>query len=114
MEGEVTLRVRKSDLDLLKQVMEPATKEYKAIMQKEVLALKGKDIPLKLIIDEKNYLPEYSENEGQDSCMGGLVLTCRRGRIVCSNTLDERLSLCYQEAIPDIRSKHQFDHNFPN
>ena len=29
----------------------------------------------------------------------------KRGRIVCSNTLDERLSLVYHEAIPDIREK---------
>jgi hypothetical protein len=29
----------------------------------------------------------------------------RRGRIVCSNTLDERLQLVYGEAIPEIREK---------
>lgn len=105
MEAEVTVKVRKSDLEVLKSVTDPATKEYKKILNDEVIAFKGKDIPLKIIIDEKSFLPEYSPNEGQDSCMGGLVLHCRRGRIVCSNTLDERLNLCYQEAIPDIRSK---------
>jgi hypothetical protein len=35
--------------------------------------------------------------------MGGLLTHARKGRIVCSNTLDERLALCYQEAIPDVR-----------
>ena len=36
--------------------------------------------------------------------MGGIVLHTRKGRIVCSNTIDERLQLVYQEAIPDIRA----------
>ena len=35
--------------------------------------------------------------------MGGIVMHAKKGRIVCSNTLDDRLGLCYQEAIPDVR-----------
>jgi hypothetical protein len=35
--------------------------------------------------------------------MGGIILHAKRGRIVCSNTLDERLQLVYAEAIPEIR-----------
>ena len=35
--------------------------------------------------------------------MGGFMCHAKKGRIVCSNTLDDRLQLCYQEAIPDIR-----------
>jgi hypothetical protein len=37
--------------------------------------------------------------------MGGILMHARRGRIVCSNTLDERLQLVYGEAIPEIREK---------
>ena len=37
--------------------------------------------------------------------MGGILMHSRRGRIVCSNTLDERLQLVYGEAIPEIREK---------
>ena len=103
MEAEVTVQCRKSDVDLVKGQIEPAIKEYKAIMQREVEAFKGKDLPCKVLIDEKKSLPEYDAKEGVESCIGGIVLHCRRGRIVCSNTLDERLSLCYQEAVPDIR-----------
>ena len=36
--------------------------------------------------------------------MGGILMHARKGRIVCSNTIDERLQLVYQEAIPQIRS----------
>lgn len=61
-------------------------------------------MPLKIVLDDK-YLPEYDENEGADSCMGGVVLHAKKGRIVCSNTLDDRLQLVYQEAIPEIRKQ---------
>ena len=103
MEAEVTIQCRKSDLDVVKSIIDPAVKEYKEIMQREVEAFKGKDLPCKVLIDEKKSLPEYDSREGVESCIGGIVLHCRKGRIVCSNTLDERLQLCYQEAVPDIR-----------
>jgi V-type H+-transporting ATPase subunit E len=103
MEAEVVVRVRKSDEAIVQSIIEPAVEEYKAIMKKEVKAFKNKDVPCKVTIDKARYLPEYDENEATESCMGGIVLHCRKGRIVCSNTLDERLSLCYQEAIPDVR-----------
>ena len=35
--------------------------------------------------------------------MGGIQLRAQKERIVCNNTLDERLELCYQEALPEIR-----------
>lgn len=36
--------------------------------------------------------------------MGGVQLRANRDRIVCNNTLDERLDLCCQDALPEIRS----------
>jgi vacuolar-type H+-ATPase subunit E/Vma4 len=59
-------------------------------------------VPCKVILDDK-HLPEFDDNEGADSCMGGIILHCKKGRIVCSNTLDDRLTLVYQEGIPEIR-----------
>ena len=64
MEAEVTVQCRKSDADLVKSQIEPAIKEYKAIMQREVEAFKGKDLPCKVLIDEKKNLPEYDSREG--------------------------------------------------
>ncbi len=85
------IKCRQSDESLVREVMDQAGNEYKELMQKEVKAFKGKEIPLNLEIDEKRKLPEYSDNPGSDSCMGGIVMHARKGRIVCSNTLDERL-----------------------
>lgn len=77
--------------------------EYKALMKKEVKVFKDREVPCKVELDHVKFLPEYNEQEGVDSCMGGFICHARKGRIVCSNTLDDRLQLCYQEAIPDIR-----------
>ncbi len=95
--------MRKSDEALVASIIDSAVEEYKEIMKREVKAFKTREVPCKVTIDKAKYLPEYDENEATESCMGGLVLHCRKGRIVCSNTLDERLQLCYQEAIPDVR-----------
>lgn len=91
MEGEVVLKCRKSDLELVKQVSDAAAEDYKALMKREVKYFNDREVPLKIIIEDKRFLAEYNANEGSDSCMGGIVLHARRGRIVCSNTLDERL-----------------------
>jgi V-type H+-transporting ATPase subunit E len=72
-------------------------------MKKEVKIFKNKDVPIKVNVDENKFLPEYNETEGAESCMGGILLHTRKGRIVCSNTLDERLQLVYQESVPELR-----------
>lgn len=91
MEPEVNVRCRKTDLELVKKVSDSAVEEYKTLMKKEVKAFKERDVPCKIIVDDAKFLPEYKDEEGADSCMGGVVLHCRKGRIVCSNTLDDRL-----------------------
>jgi V-type H+-transporting ATPase subunit E len=103
MEVNVQMRVRKSDMPLIQEVMPKAIAAYKSKMQSEVKAFNGKEVPLKLEIDVAHPLPEYSAEAGVESCIGGVTIHARKGRIVCANTLDERLQLCYQEAIPEIR-----------
>jgi V-type H+-transporting ATPase subunit E len=95
MEAEVHIRVRKTDLDVANAVYEKAAEEYKQLMKKEVKVFHDRDVPLKLIIEQNKFLAEYDETEGADSCMGGIMLHARKGRIVCKNTLDERLALVY-------------------
>ena len=72
-------------------------------MKENVLMLKGNEPPLTLEIDTKHYLPEYNADTPGNSCSGGIKLHARKGRIVCSNTVDDRLGLCYQETTPQIR-----------
>jgi len=35
--------------------------------------------------------------------IGGVVLAAHKGKILCTNTIDNRLDLCFQDSIPDIR-----------
>ena len=105
IEPTVTLRVRESDKDMIEGVIEDAIAEYKELMLGQVKALEGKDdIPCKVLIDENNFLPEWNEEDITNSCLGGFVMYCRKNRIVCSQTLDDRVELVYQQAIPAIRN----------
>jgi len=88
---------------IVEEIYIAAGEDYKKLMKKEVDFFKDKEIPLKLHLDKDKFLAEYDDNEGAESCLGGVVLHTRKGRIVCSNTLDERLHLVYIEAIPEIR-----------
>ena len=105
IEPTVTLRVRESDKDLIEGLIDDAIAEYKELMLAQVKALEGKDdIPCKVLIDENNWLPEWNEEDPAHSCLGGFVMYCRKNRIVCSQTLDDRMEIVYQQAIPQIRS----------
>jgi len=103
MEADVHIRCRKSDLHVVEQVMKQSGEEYKILLKKEVVFFADKEVPLKMVLDKDRFLPEFDDNEGVEWCMGGVVLHAKKGRIVCSNTLDDRLQLVYQEAIPEIR-----------
>ncbi len=96
IEPVVTLKVRKSDLALIKEVIAGAVAQYKAVMIKEVARLDGRsDIPCTVQIDEKNFLPEWNAADQKNSCLGGFMIFANRNRIVCSQTLDDRMALVF-------------------
>ena len=79
-------------------------------MLAQVKKLEGlDDMKCEVTIDEQDkkgrdlYLPEWDENNMSNSCLGGFLLLCRKNRIVCNQTLDERVQLVYDKAIPMIR-----------
>ena len=105
IEPKVTLRCRESDKAILSAIIDEAVADYKEKMLSQVKALEGKsDIPCVVTIDEKNFLPEYNEDDPTNSCLGGFVMYCRQNRIVCSQTLDDRIDMVYQFAIPEMRA----------
>ena len=103
MEADVYVMCRKSDESVVQSVLDDAAAEYKKLMAEKVKKLDGKEPPLNIQIDTTRYLNEYSETDLVNSCSGGVQLHARRGKIVVPNTLDDRIQLCYQEAIPEIR-----------
>jgi V-type H+-transporting ATPase subunit E len=59
---------------------------------------------IELTLDENAWLPPApSKDKKGVSCTGGVVLTARNNTIICRNTLDSRLDLCFERLIPTIR-----------
>ena len=84
--------------------MGEAISTYKKMIISEVVRFQGKkedDIPCNLIIDTK-FLESIEDNEATGS-LGGFKMFAKKGRIVCSQTIDDRIDLCFQAAIPAIR-----------
>lgn len=68
------------------------------------MKFKGKsasDIPCHIIIDGK-YLEDKDQND-TTGVLGGFKMYAKKGRIVCSQTIDDRVDLCFAAAIPAIR-----------
>ena len=51
---------------------------------------------------DTRFLESIDDNE-TTGCIGGFKVFAKKGRIVVSQTLDDRIELCFQAAIPDIR-----------
>lgn len=104
MEGQVFIRCREADLDIIESVKDEAIAQYREMIVSQVKRFEGKDpedIPCNIIIDSK-YLESIEDNEAA-GCLGGFKLYAKKGRIVCSQTIDDRIDLCFQAAIPAIR-----------
>jgi len=98
----VEAHCRESDVKILESVLPAAVKDYQAIMKKEC----GTTVDPKVTVNQSNFLaPAPSGGDNLKSCCGGIVLTALNGRVVCSNTLDARLDLVFEETKPDIRKQ---------
>ena len=85
MEGQIFIRCRESDVDIIKSVQDEAVQQYREMIVSQVKRFAGKapeDIPCNIIIDSK-YLDSIEDNE-TTGCLGGFKLYAKKGRIVCS------------------------------
>ena len=104
-ETNMILKVRKSDLELIESEIEQAKEIYTEKMLSEVELLKGRTtLKCKVEIDRTNFLPEWNPATPQNSCLGGFEIYAKKNRIVCSQTLDDRMALVFAQAIPAIRA----------
>ena len=60
------------------------------------------DIPCNIMIDENNYLESIDSNP-ETGILGGFNMLAKKGKIVLTQTVDSRIDLCFQAAIPAIR-----------
>ncbi|KAF2197753.1 vacuolar ATP synthase subunit E [Delitschia confertaspora ATCC 74209] len=84
-ETSLEVKARKADYDIVKKAIDEAQSEYKSKLDKEVT----------ITIDESDPLPEGSA--------GGVIVVGTGGRIDINNTLEERLKLLEDDALPSIR-----------
>jgi len=95
-ESQVSLRCRREDDAMVKAVLPSAIEEFQRKAGKEC----------KVTIDTAHYLPAAptgNEEAHTRTCCGGVVLSAQEGKILCDNTLDQRLALVFDAKIPDIR-----------
>jgi len=93
---EQSLRVvcRKQDLELVKGLLRGAEAEYHKLT----------GIECTLTIENDTFLPAGSD-KGVQGCSGGVILSTEDGKIICSNTLDARLSMAFEQNLPAIRTQ---------
>jgi V-type H+-transporting ATPase subunit E len=97
-EPKVKVRCREADNTLVRAVIPQAASTFEQRY--------GKTAPT-VELDEQHSLPPAAAQGGFeefDTCAGGLVVTSADGRIVCSNTLDDRLAIAYGGNLPSIRA----------
>lgn len=44
------------------------------------------------------------DDDERDSCAGGISVASANGKIVCSNTLDDRLKIAFAANLPEFRA----------
>jgi len=98
-ENKVVLQCRSEDVAIVKAQIAAAIKFYQDFVTQQT------GVAVKCQIDLSNeYLPPAPSAQRKGvSCCGGVVLSARNGAIICKNTLDSRLDLCFDNLIPQIR-----------
>lgn len=100
LEPVVLLKVRAVDVDMVRGLLPAAKAEYEDLMAREAE-------PGKYKTDFEVIETEFIEPDSEGGKCGGVVLMNKEKTITCSNTLDNRMHLCYEESLPTIR-KHLF------
>ncbi|KAI5950870.1 VMA4 [Candida jiufengensis] len=85
LEPVVSLRVRKEDVEIAKEAAKEASKNYEEKSGEHV----------DITVDEKDFLNK--------DLAGGVVIVNGTGKIEVDNTLEERLKILQEEALPAIR-----------
>jgi V-type H+-transporting ATPase subunit E len=94
-EPSAAIWCREVDVHLVQEAIPKAVAKYKQ--------LTGRD--MQLHVDPQNRLsPPRVEGSDAPSCSGGVALATGEGKIICSNTLEQRLSTAYEQLLPTIRT----------
>jgi len=93
-EPEATVVCREVDKSLVEAAIPEALQKLKAVS--------GQD--MKLTVDTINHLaPPPVPGSDIAGCYGGILLSTHEGKIICSNTLEQRLSTVQEQLLPSCR-----------
>ena len=95
LEEEVELMVRESEVDLVEGMVDDCESTFSELMERET----GNEYSCKLTVVSDRFLT----NENGALC-GGVILMAKNRRIVCSNTLEDRLNLVFEQELPLLRA----------
>lgn len=104
-EANVLIRCREQDKDLIEEIKDEVIDKYRNMIIEQVKMFAEKspeDIPCNIVIDENNWIESIDENPETGS-LGGFNMLAKKGKIVLTQTVDSRIELCFQAAIPAIR-----------
>lgn len=93
-EVDVIVSVRAKDVRAAESVLKEATDKYIAVMKKEA----NQDVS-----KVKVTLNKAAEGMVPEGKAGGIVLYAKQGKIVCDNSLDNRLDQVYYDLKPTVR-----------
>lgn len=95
LEEEVELMVRENEVDLVRDMLGECEDKFAQIMKDET----GDDYSCKLTVFDDKFL-----NNSNGALCGGVILFAHERRIVCSNTLEDRLNLVFEQELPRLRN----------
>ena len=93
MENNVEIKCRKQDLDMVRALIPEVEQEFREKVKAEC----KQDIPCKITLNEEDL------KKSKKHCIGGALASTLFGRIECSNSLQDRIELVFQEFLPAIR-----------
>ncbi|GAM25047.1 hypothetical protein SAMD00019534_082220, partial [Acytostelium subglobosum LB1] len=94
-EQQVLLVCRQEDIGMVEKAAPEAAAHYK---QKTGMTVT-------ITVDKTRFLPAGpSALSKGPTCCGGIILSALEGRIICKNTLDARLEICFDQMTPIVRT----------
>ncbi|EFA85518.1 vacuolar H+-ATPase E subunit [Heterostelium album PN500] len=94
-EDQVLIVFRQEDLPIADKACSEAAAAYKAKSGKSVT----------VTVDKQRFLPPGPKADSKGpTCCGGVILSALEGRIICKNTLDARLDICFDQMTPIVRT----------
>ena len=99
-ETKVEVKCREADVRIVQAVMDKAARQYEKLVHDAT----QETIKVEVTLNDK-YLAAApgAAAQGAATCIGGVKLLAKGGRIVVDNTLDSRLSIAFEDLMPTIR-----------